>query len=520
MNRKILMRVTSLATAALFGCAFAITSTFGGNVITARANGLTQTADASKVSYGTTSESDIALLKQIFDLNYYRKNNPELEALFGDNYNAWFEHFYKYGIYEGRTCSENFDPSAYASAYSDLKAAFGSNILEYYKFYLTEGKDDPNRQITTLKQCADNGITVQALTDSEVRITPQLYAVAEKFGTQDFKAVSTVVQRAIVEAAAVGGTAVISNGEESVVITDDGSSASNTSDQKAETPASSDSAASGSSEETKPSSDSDVSGSSEETSGGSSGSSETPTGGNESGAAGIIDKYTVVKTISLANAENESWPNDGFDIIIYKGNTSGYGAWSYTYTYGGFDNETGMSSVTSEYVLKEKTADYDYSGATTVSDPNEDMGTRVAYIEAYVNDAHTTDAEKFSDGTPCFNTEIDQYMNPGLTAEEPILSGSAEKVSGTGLSGEGDYAYEYPYSFVIDSNGNTNTSYEVGVSFGDTSDENKVEVSVAIVSEDESFAIENNYTIDAEAATSQSGDSGFVYDPDYSFPEG
>ena len=513
MNRKILMRVTSLATAALFGCAFAITSTFGGNVITARANGLTQTADASKVSYGTTSESDIALLKQIFDLNYYRKNNPELEALFGDNYNAWFEHFYRYGIYEGRTCSENFDPSAYASAYSDLKAAFGSNILEYYKFYLTEGKDDPNRQITTLKQCADNGITVQALTDSEVRITPQLYAVAEKFGTQDFKAVSTVVQRAIVEAAAVGGTAVISNGEESVVITDDGSSASNTSDQKAETPASSDSAASGSSEETKPSSDSDVSGSSEETSGGSSESSETPTGGNESGAAGIIDKYTVVKTISLVS--------DGFNIAIYKGNTSGYGAWSYTYTDGEFDNETGTFSSTSEYVLKAKTADYDYKGATTVSETNEAMGTRVAYIPEYVYDAHTTDAEKFSDGTPRFDTEIDQYMNPGVTAEKPILSGSAEKVSGTLLSGEGDYASEYPYSIVIDSNGNTNTSYEVGVSFGDTSDENKVEVSVAIVSEDESFAIENNYTIDTEAATSQSGDSFIVYDPaDSSFPEG
>jgi len=507
MNRKILMRVTSLATAALFGCAFAVTSTFGGNVITARANGLTQTADASKVSYGTTSESDIALLKQIFDLNYYRKNNPELEARFGDNYNAWFEHFYRYGIYEGRTCSENFDPSAYASAYSDLKAAFGSNILEYYKFYLTEGKDDPNRQITTLKQCADNGITVQALTDSEVRITPQLYAVAEKFGTQDFKAVSTVVQRAIVEAAAVGGTAVISNGEESVVITDDGSSSSNTSDQKAETPASSDSAASGSSEETKPSSDSDVSGSSEETNGGSSESSETPTGGNES-------KYTVVKTISLANAENESWPSDGFDIMIFKGSSAGYGAWNYTSSW------SSESGNVNEYVLKEKTDDYDYNGDTTRNDIDDSMGTKVAYIPVYVKDAHTTDAEKFSDGTPCFNTEIDQYMNPGVTAEKPIPSGSAEKVSGTALSGEGDDAYEYPYSFVIDSNGNTNTSYEVGVSFGDTSDENKVEVSVAIVSEDESFAIENNYTIDTEAATSQSGDSGFVYDPDYSLPEG
>jgi len=177
-----------------------------------------------------------------------------------------------------------------------------------------------------------------------------------------------------------------------------------------------------------------------------------------------------------------------------------------TYTEGEFDYEAGLSSGTSEFVLKANTADYDYSGATTLSDKNEAMGTEVAYIPAYVNDAaHAIDAEKFSDGTPCFN--IEQYMAPGVTAEEPIRSGSAEKVSGT--------------SAVIDSNGNTKTSYEVGVSFGDTSDKNKVEVSVAIASEDESFAIENNYIIDTEAATSQSGDSYFVDDPAYSsFPEG
>ena len=499
MNRKILMRVTSLATAALFGCAFAVTSTFGGNVITARANGLTQTADASKVIYGTTSESDIALLKQIFDLNYYRTNNPELEALYGDNYNAWFEHFYRYGIYEGRTCSENFDPSAYASAYSDLKAAFGSNILEYYKFYLTEGKDDPNRQITTLKQCADNGITVQALTDSEVRITPQLYAVAEKFGTQDFKAVSTVVQRAIVEAAAVGGTAVISNGEESVVITDDGSSSSNTSDQKAETPASSDSAASGSSEETKPSSDSDVSGSSEETSGGSSGSSETPTGGNESGAAGIIDKYTVVKTISLANAENESWPNDGFDIIIYKGNTSGYGAWSYTYTEGEFDIEAGTSSGTSEYVLKEKTADYDYNGDTTRNDSDDSMGTQIAYIPVCVNDASSS-TDTYEEGTPRIITGAEEGLSNSFEKEE-TLGGTAEKVTITDTSSGESYSYD----MIIDKSGTTDTAYNVGVSFGEGTNDDQVEVSVAIESDDGEFSLVDDYIIDAES-TAEDGE--------------
>ena len=227
MNRKILLKVASAATAVAFGCAFAVTAVFGGPSIKAKAGGLTQTTDASKVSYGTLTESDVAIIKQIFDFNYYRTQNPELEARFGNDYNAWLDHFCKYGLFEGRTCNADFDPAAYASAYSDLKEAFGTNILSYYKHYVTEGKNDPNRQITTLKACAYNGITVQSLSDSEIKITPQLYQVAEKFGTTNYAAVSSVVERAIVEAAAVGGTAVISNGEESVVISDTSDNNSN-----------------------------------------------------------------------------------------------------------------------------------------------------------------------------------------------------------------------------------------------------------------------------------------------------
>ncbi len=498
MNRKILMRVTSLATAALFGCAFAVTSTFGGNVITARANGLTQTADASKVSYGTTSESDIALLKQIFDLNYYRKNNPELEALYGDNYNAWFEHFYRYGIYEGRTCSENFDPSAYASAYSDLKAAFGSNILEYYKFYLTEGKNDPNRQITTLKQCADNGITVQALTDSEVRITPQLYAVAEKFGTQDFKAVSTVVQRAIVEAAAVGGTAVISNGEESVLITDDGSSSSNTSDQKAETPASSDSAASGSSEETKPSSDSaasgsseetkpssdsDVSGSSEETSGGSSGSSETPTGGNESGAAAnFMEGYSLAKTLTVGDYSNN------FTIDIYKGSAGGYGAWGVTSSLG----------ETKEIKLVDKTEDYTYTEPTKddSGDYERDnnngivgLGDRVASVNCSAYDMSNS-SESSSSSESASGNGIGLYAYDAMGSQ---LTGEIIVNTGTSRTETEEYGGESSsYTIITDPDGTADTTYDVGVDLTETQD--GVEVSIAIESSD-GYGLKENFDV-------------------------
>ena len=492
MNRKILMRVTSLATAALFGCAFAITSTFGGNVITARANGLTQTADASKVSYGTTSESDIALLKQIFDLNYYRTNNPELEALYGDNYNAWFEHFYRYGIYEGRTCSANFDPSAYASAYSDLKAAFGSNILEYYKFYLTEGKDDPNRQITTLKQCADNGITVQALTDSEVRITPQLYAVAEKFGTQDFKAVSTVVQRAIVEAAAVGGTAVISNGEESVVITDDGSASSNTSDQKAETPASSDSASSGSSEETKPSSDSDVSGSSEETSGGSSGSSgdsqqSSDTTGGGSAAVNVLDGYQITKTLTVGDYSTN------FTIEIYRGSTGGYGAWGVTSIYSGEN-----PSTTTE--LMDKTEGYTYSDPTDDGyggyERSENNG-----IVGYGDKVASVNCSAYSMGSSSSSSEGEAESGIGIGVYASDATGS--KIDGNIIQNTGTSRTETSewedgsetYTMMVDPNGTTDTVYGVGVNLEET--DTGVEATVAVGGSDgygleESFDVQDN----------------------------
>ncbi|SEG45323.1 hypothetical protein SAMN02910276_03013 [Butyrivibrio sp. Su6] len=475
MNRKILMRVTSLTTAALFGCAFAVTSTFGGNVITARANGLTQTADASKVSYGTTSESDIALLKQIFDLNYYRKNNPELEALFGDNYNAWFEHFYRYGIYEGRTCSENFDPSAYASAYSDLKAAFGSNILEYYKFYLTEGKDDPNRQITTLKQCADNGITVQALTDSEVRITPQLYAVAEKFGTQDFKAVSTVVQRAIVEAAAVGGTAVISNGEESVVITDDGSSSSNTSDQKAETPASSDSAASGSSEETKPSSDSDVSGSSEETSGGSSESSgdsqqSSDTTGGGSAAVNVLDGYQITKTLTVGDYSTN------FTIEIYRGSKGGYGAWGVT-SICSAENP----STTTE--LMDKTENYTYSDTT-----DDGYGDKVASVNcsAYSMGSSSSSSEG----------EAESGIGIGVYASDATynkIDGNIIQNTGTSRTETSEWeGGSETYTMIVDPNGTTDTVYGVGVNLEET--DTGVEATVAVGGSD-GYGLEESFDV-------------------------
>ena len=483
MNRKILMKVASAATAVAFGCAFAISAVFSFPAIQAKAQGLTQTTDASKVSYGVLSSSDIEILRAVFNVDYYMKANPELVEKYGNNYDAYFEHFYKYGIFEGRTCNENFDPAAYASAYSDLKEAFGTDIMSYYKFYVTEGKNDPNRQITTLKACAENGITVTSLVDPESKITPQLYAVAEKFKTNNFEAVNYVVKQAIIEAAAVGGTAVISNGEESVVIRADENGAVAGDDEENENGQVGNQEA-------------NVAGDDEENENDQAGNQEA--NGNEGNgnnqAASNREGYTLVKTISLSNSDNENWPSDGIDIRIYKGNTSGYGAWTYEFTETVWDDsyENMIVEAKEEYKLVNKTEDYDYEGDETLDGANVDMGTQVAYIPVYVRDAHNTDDAEFDQGTPTIMSE-EEYNSSTVT--ELITSGSAEEVQGTNVSGD----IENDYDIVIDTAGTTDTQYNVEVAFGDGTNDETLEVSVSVTSEDGDFEMESSYTIDPEA---------------------
>ena len=164
--------------------------------ITSEAAGLTQAA--TTVTYGKVSDADKALLKQIFDAEYYLSQNPDLVELYGNDIEALFNHFCTLGIFEGRTCNPNFDPAAYASAYEDL-SLFGNDILKYYEHYLTVGVAE-NRNITTVAECAANGITVESLATPEVKITPAAYKIATIMGTNDFAAVQQAVDRAIAQA--------------------------------------------------------------------------------------------------------------------------------------------------------------------------------------------------------------------------------------------------------------------------------------------------------------------------------
>lgn len=86
----------------------------------------------------------------ILNVDAYRAAYSDLDAAFGDNTNAYIEHYLTMGIYEGRTSGALFDPLAYAEAYDDVKAAFGDNtealIDHYINFGISEKRTEGTAQ--------------------------------------------------------------------------------------------------------------------------------------------------------------------------------------------------------------------------------------------------------------------------------------------------------------------------------------------------------------------------------------
>ena len=68
----------------------------------------------------------------ILDLKYYRDNNPDLKAAFGEDYTALYKHFIEKGYKEARKFSRVFDGSYYAKKYPDVVANYKGNILLHY----------------------------------------------------------------------------------------------------------------------------------------------------------------------------------------------------------------------------------------------------------------------------------------------------------------------------------------------------------------------------------------------------
>ncbi|MBD5472467.1 MAG: hypothetical protein HDR20_06090 [Lachnospiraceae bacterium] len=106
------------------------------------------------------SSADLNALKEsgkislIIDVDAYKAAYGDLKEAFGDNEDAYIEHYLTVGVYEGRTKGVLFDPIVYAEAYGDVKQAFGSDISAIVNHYVTFGAAE-NRTIGTSNGYAD-----------------------------------------------------------------------------------------------------------------------------------------------------------------------------------------------------------------------------------------------------------------------------------------------------------------------------------------------------------------------------
>jgi hypothetical protein len=75
-----------------------------------------------------------------FDVKFYLAAYPDLQAAFGTNYGAAFDHWVNQGLpNEGRRGSREFDVKYYLSTYPDLQAAFGTNFRAALDHWVIHG---------------------------------------------------------------------------------------------------------------------------------------------------------------------------------------------------------------------------------------------------------------------------------------------------------------------------------------------------------------------------------------------
>lgn len=84
--------------------------------------------------------ADAASYAAVFDYIYYAQCYPDLQAVFGNNEAALFNHFITCGMAEGRQGNAEFNVQYYRAKYPDLQAVFGDDLQAYYIHYMTCGK--------------------------------------------------------------------------------------------------------------------------------------------------------------------------------------------------------------------------------------------------------------------------------------------------------------------------------------------------------------------------------------------
>ncbi len=97
--------------------------------------------------------------KTIFDSEYYYNTYTDLQAVFGYDETALYNHYIQFGIKEGRSGSEEFNCSVYAGNYADLREVFGTDLHSYCMHYEQHGQSEKRNAATKFADAVDVELT-------------------------------------------------------------------------------------------------------------------------------------------------------------------------------------------------------------------------------------------------------------------------------------------------------------------------------------------------------------------------
>ena len=96
----------------------------------------------SPIKSEAASRNDINKYKMVFDSQYYYDNNPDVAAVYGNDYNKLLTHYINNGMLEGRNASATFNALAYRAGNADLENAYKDDYASYHEHYAAFGKNE------------------------------------------------------------------------------------------------------------------------------------------------------------------------------------------------------------------------------------------------------------------------------------------------------------------------------------------------------------------------------------------
>ncbi len=94
-----------------------------------------------------TAVSRIRMSADVFSLAYYKAHNADVVKAYGTDNVRIIEHYFQYGMKEGRAGSATFNCKTYKNRYKDLQKAFGDAYWRYAIHYLDYGKKEGRKAI-------------------------------------------------------------------------------------------------------------------------------------------------------------------------------------------------------------------------------------------------------------------------------------------------------------------------------------------------------------------------------------